>query len=129
MKTPCYRRLLMVLGLPGLLMSGTVCAATEQKPVWNGEGLEWGVVFAAMIDGPMHLTVRGGVLLILHKILSFLALSAVVMLVLAGFTLVLSGGSPERKEHAKRIILYVVAGLLIVLFSRLIVGLITLSLV
>lgn len=93
--------------------------------VFNGPGLEGGVDIAAGINGPLKLTLRQAILILLYKVLSYLALAAVVVIVLAGFYMVLSNGSDEVKSKVKNIIIYVIIGLLIVLFARLIVGFIT----
>lgn len=61
----------------------------------------------------------------LKMILDFLALAAVIFVVVAGIRLIISGGSDEQKDKAKKTILYVVIGLLIVLFARVIVGFFT----
>ncbi len=95
--------------------------------VYNGPGLESGVGAAGFITGPTHLTLRQSILLLLYKILSYLALAAVVVIVLAGFYLVVSNGSEEIKEKVKKSIIYVIVGLIIVLFARFIVGFLTLS--
>ena len=90
--------------------------------VFNGPGLEGGVGVAAQIEGPQHTTLRAIILSMFYKALSFLALAGVVMIVVAGFYLVLSGGSETAKDRAKKIVLYVVLGLIVVLLARSIVG-------
>lgn len=62
---------------------------------------------------------------ILKAVLNFLALIAVVVIVIAGIRLIISQGEEEAKEKAKKTILYALIGLIIVLFSRVIVGLVT----
>lgn len=57
----------------------------------------------------------------LITITNYLALAAVITVVVAGIILILSFGNEERKDQAKRIIFYTLAGLFIVLFSRVIV--------
>jgi hypothetical protein len=44
------------------------------------------------------------------------------MVVVAGFYFVMSGGSESVKDRAKKIIFYVVIGLIIVLLARSLVG-------
>lgn len=94
----------------------------------------WGIskVFAAFggpipaIPGTPSAVDEGGIrdrvtdLLII--VLNFLALLAVIMLVIAGIKLIVSQGEEEEKNKAKKIILYVIAGLLLILFARVIVG-------
>ncbi len=97
-------------------------ASHASAQVFNGGGLQGGVGEAAAIEGPSHDSLRGIILSMLYKVLSFLALAGVVMIVVAGFTLVLSGGSDTAKDRAKKIILYVAIGLVIVVFARSMVG-------
>lgn len=58
-------------------------------------------------------------------VLDFLALAAVVFIVIAGIRLIFSQGSDEQKDTAKKTIFAVIIGLLIILFARVIVGFFT----
>lgn len=69
--------------------------------------------------------VRGTVIAILEAVLNFLALIAVVVIVIAGIRLILSQGEDEQKDKAKKTILYSIIGLVVVLFARVIVSLVT----
>ncbi len=62
---------------------------------------------------------------ILAAVLNFLALIAVVIVIIAGIRLIMSQGEDEAKDKAKKAIFYALAGLIIVLFARVIVSLIT----
>jgi succinate dehydrogenase/fumarate reductase cytochrome b subunit len=62
---------------------------------------------------------------IITAVLNFLALIAVVVVVIAGIRLIVSQGDDEAKDKAKKAIFYALIGLVIVLFARVIVGLIT----
>ncbi len=93
--------------------------------VFNGSGLEGGVKEAALIDGPVHAPLRLIILAMFYKVLWFLALAGVVMVVAAGVFMILSGGNEGAKDRAKKIILYVVIGLIIVLLARSLVGFFT----
>jgi amino acid transporter len=62
---------------------------------------------------------------IIKAVLNFLALLAVIVIVIAGIRLIVSQGEEEPKEKAKKTILYALIGLIIVLFSRVIVGMVT----
>lgn len=69
--------------------------------------------------------VRETVTSVLRYVLSFLALIAVVIIVIAGIRLIVSQGNEEERDKSKKTILYAVIGLLIVLFARVIVGFFT----
>ncbi len=58
---------------------------------------------------------------LLITITNYLALAAIITIVVAGIILILSFGNEDRKEQAKRIIYYTLAGLFIVLMARVIV--------
>lgn len=68
---------------------------------------------------------RSIVIDVLAAVLNFLALIAVVVVVIAGIRLIISQGDEDAKEKAKKTIFYALIGLVIVLFARVIVGLIT----
>lgn len=65
--------------------------------------------------------IRATVLNILRTVLSFMALIAVVVIVIAGIMLVVSLGDEQAKDRAKRIIFYAVIGLLVILLASAIV--------
>jgi hypothetical protein len=69
--------------------------------------------------------VRGVIITILEAVLNFLALIAVVVIVIAGIRLIVSQGEDEQKDKAKKTILYAIIGLVVVLFARVIVSLVT----
>lgn len=69
--------------------------------------------------------IRDAILDILIFVLNFLALVAVIFIIIAGIRLIVSQGSDEQKDKAKKTILYVIIGLLVILFARVIVGFFT----
>ncbi len=71
-------------------------------------------------QGVQNLIVR-----IIVFVLDFLALIAVVFVIIAGIRLIVSQGEEEQKEKAKKTILYVIIGLIVVLFARVIVSFFT----
>jgi hypothetical protein len=97
-------------------------AGTATAQVFNGPGLEGGVNEAGLINGPVKAPLRQVILSMLYKALSFLALAGIVMVIIAGFMFVLSAGKDEVKDKAKKVIIYVVIGLIIVLLARAGVG-------
>lgn len=62
-------------------------------------------------------TIRGLVLTIVNYFLGFLGLLAVIMVIYGGVTYVASAGNDEAVGKAKKIIMYAVIGLIIVLLS------------
>lgn len=61
---------------------------------------------------------KATIISIMQTILSYVALLAVVMIVIAGLYLILGMGSDSSKETAKKIVLYTIIGLLIILVAR-----------
>ena len=88
--------------------------------------------FAADLFGPVPdiggvsatdtAAIRTGILNILDIILSFMALIAVIVVVIAGIRLVVSQGEEQEKDKAKKTIFYAIIGLIIILFAQAIVG-------
>ncbi len=58
-------------------------------------------------------------------VLNFLAILAVIFIIIGGIRLIVSQGEEQAKEKAKKTILYVVIGLIVVLLARVIVGFFT----
>lgn len=69
--------------------------------------------------------IRDVVVNILEAVLNFLALIAVVVVVIAGIRLIVSQGDEGARDTAKKTIFYALIGLIIVLFARVIVSLVT----
>jgi amino acid transporter len=76
-------------------------------------------------SGASEQEIRDTITDILNAILNFLALIAVVVVVIAGVRLIVSQGDEDAKEKAKKTIFYALIGLVIILFARVIVGLVT----
>ena len=93
--------------------------------VFDGPGIAGGLAAAGGINGLPTGDVRSTIIRILRSVLSFLALAAVITIIIAGIMLIVSLGNEEYKERAKRIIFYTLIGLIIVLFARVIVGIVT----
>ena len=96
--------------------------AFAQGTVFNGGGLGAGIAAATQISGPVQMDARTFVLVLLAKVLNFMALAAVVAIVVAGIFLIFGGGEDTSKTKAKNIIIYVGVGLLVILLARLFVA-------
>lgn len=112
--------------LVALLLASCLTAIHVSTPVvaqvFNGPGLEGGIDAAGTINGPaVGGDIRIIALKILYYVLSFLGLVAVIVIVIAGIRLIVSQGEEEQKEKAKKTILYLIAGLLVIMFANIIV--------
>lgn len=111
-----------------ILQNATLAAsATALTMLWNTPAFaQFGSQIPNIADTPDPGTGTGGVrsviINVLNVVLSFLALLAVVFIIVAGIRLIVSGGNDEAKDKAKNTILYAVIGLIIVLLARVIVG-------
>lgn len=63
----------------------------------------------------------GDIRILMDRVLSYATLAALVVIVTAGFFLILGFGSDGAKERAKNMIIYTAAGLLVIAFANLIV--------
>lgn len=69
--------------------------------------------------------VKDVIIKVLTFVLDFLSLIAVIFIIIGGIRLIVSQGEEEAKDKAKKTILYVIVGLIVVLLSRVIVGFFT----
>src|SRR3989338_9512924 len=67
-------------------------------------------------------TLRGLILTIVNYFLGFLGLLAVIMVIYGGVTYVSSAGNDEAVGKAKKIILYAIVGIIIILLSFVVVN-------
>jgi len=74
---------------------------------------------------PNSANIRETIVSVLTFVLNFLALLAIIFIVIAGLRLIVSQGDEEQKDKAKKTILYVIIGLLVILFARVIVSFFT----
>lgn len=114
----------MTRGLAAL--TAWLCTAPyAAAAVFDGCGILCGLEAAGGVAGLPAGEVRSTVIRIIQSVLSFLALIAVITIIIAGILLIVSLGDEEQKERAKRIIFYTLIGLVVILFARVIVGLVT----
>lgn len=64
---------------------------------------------------------RGMILLIVNFFLGFLGLLAVIMIIYGGFLYVTSAGNEEDVKKAKKILMYAVVGIIVIILSFVIV--------
>lgn len=69
--------------------------------------------------------IRRIVVNLLNIVLNFLALVAVIFIVIAGIRLIVSQGEEEQKNKAKKTIIYVAIGLIVILLAKVLVNFVT----
>ncbi|MDD5624071.1 MAG: hypothetical protein PHI23_05185 [Candidatus Peribacteraceae bacterium] len=58
---------------------------------------------------------------IARKVLSYMTLIAMIVVIIAGIYLILSFGNDQAKDTAKKIVIYAIAGLVLIILARAIV--------
>ena len=66
-------------------------------------------------------SIKATIVELLVKVLDFITLLGVIFVVVAGIRLIVSGGDEGEKDKAKKTIIYVIIGIVVVLFARVIV--------
>ncbi len=90
--------------------------------VYTGCGLVCGIELAKNIGGLSGSTsITELILKIISFILDLALLVAVLAIIVAGVYLITSNGDEGQKDKAKKIIFYVIIGIILILFSRIIV--------
>lgn len=106
---------------------GLICGALPMEVLaqfYNGPGIVGGISHAEAVGGITGFSIRDVILNVLLAVLAFMGLAAVVVIVIAGITLVLSIGDDGAREKARKIILYAVLGLVVIVLAAAIVLLI-----
>jgi len=94
--------------------------------VYSGGGLQEGLGLLTGIGGISSATnIRDIILAIIAFILDIALLLAVLAIIIAGIYLIVSNGDEGQKDKAKKIIQYVIIGIIVILFSRAIVVLVS----
>jgi succinate dehydrogenase/fumarate reductase cytochrome b subunit len=65
--------------------------------------------------------IKEAIIKVITTVLDFILLIAVVYVIIAGIRLIVSGGDEGQKDKAKQTIIYVIVGIIVVLFARVIV--------
>jgi succinate dehydrogenase/fumarate reductase cytochrome b subunit len=102
--------------------------AARTSGILAGFSLFVGKAFAALndpssgsISGLSTGDLKDALVNVIVKVLDFVILLAVIFVIVAGIRLVVSGGDEGQKDTAKKTIIYVIVGIIVVLFARVIV--------
>jgi len=98
-------------------------AGSALAQVYSGGGVKAGVT-AASNTGVSNISLESLIGNIVDEALLFVSVLAVAVIIIAGFYLILGMGSDSSRETAKKIIIYVAVGLLVIILSKLFVNLI-----
>lgn len=92
---------------------------------WTGGGVPGGVSRANNLDTGGGGNLRQRIIDILNAAIGLLGVLCVVTLVIGGLILVTGQGSDESREKVRKIVLYTIVGLILVLFAKAVVDLYT----
>src|SRR3989338_2802859 len=111
----------------GIVSIGEIAIFPQEglAAVFDGGGAQTGIGQAAGISGLAKGEPRSVIERALRVVINFVALMAVIAIVVAGLFLILGMGDETSKDRAQKIVLYTIIGLLVLLFVRVIVGFIT----
>jgi intracellular septation protein A len=93
-----------------------VSAMLAAGTVWAG-----GTLFGQTPEIGGSNDIRAAAIAVIKRVLEFMALVAVIFIVVAGIRLIVSQGEEAQKDSAKKTIIYVIIGLVIIVFARAIV--------
>ena len=86
-----------------------------------------GSAFAKLPTGPSvpglstQTNIKTALIDFITQVLDFILIVAVIFVIVAGIRLIVSGGDEGEKDKAKKTIIYVIVGIIVVLFARVIV--------
>lgn len=82
----------------------------------------------AKLDDPTDISelrsetdIQAAIVVVIQRILDFILILAVLFVIIAGIRLIVSGGDDGAKDKAKNTIIYVIAGIIVILLARVIV--------
>lgn len=101
-----------------MLLLATLLPPKAFAAVYGGPGVQSGVDDASAIAGTADRPFRDVVIDILKTAISFMGLAAVVVIIIGGIMLVVGMGSDETKEKVKKIIIFTIVGLIVILLAR-----------
>ena len=110
--------LYVLIILPSILLVQRAYADS----VYGGGGITDGIANALGLGGISRIsTIRELIVAIINFILDIILLLAVGAIIIAGVYLIMSNGEEGQKDKAKNIVFYAIAGIILALFSRVIV--------
>ena len=114
--SPWYHRIgAVTTWITALVTSATKTAA---QPVYSGGGITEGINTAGNITGVTNNNLRQTIGTTVDTALSYTALAAVVVIVIAGLYLILGLGSDSSRDTARKIVLYTGVGIVIILLAK-----------
>ncbi len=100
-------------------LTGLTWSKTAQAAVFGGSSIQEGILAAAGIGGiSADSSIVSVIITIITVVLFVVTTVAVAVVVVAGLYLIFSGGDEGQKDKAKKIIIYCLVGLVVILMAR-----------
>lgn len=111
----------LILGLVGAFVA-TILVQHVDAAIYGGGGIDAGLNAAAGLGGIESSTdIKALIIKLVEFALDVVLVLAVAAVIVAGIYLIVSGGDEGQKDKAKNIIIYALVGIILILFSRVIV--------
>jgi hypothetical protein len=105
-----------VLWVPG------AAAATECTSVYCGDGIKSGLLMLSGLGGiATAVSLTDLIIILITFVLNIVLLLALAAIIVAGIYLIVSNGDEAQKDKAKKIVMYCVAGIALILLARVII--------
>ena len=105
--------------------TGSALWQTAHAAVYGGGGVKEGIGFLAGVGGITSISdLKTLLITIVVAVFDIILTVAMIVIIIAGIYLIASNGEEGNKDKAKKIILYCIIGIIVILLSRLIVVLV-----
>lgn len=112
----------LALMLAVALTIGLLASRTLPASIYGGGGIDAGLNAAAGLGGIETSTdIKALIIKLVEFALNIVLVLAIAAVIVAGIYLIVSNGDEGQKDKAKNIIIYALVGIILILFSRVIV--------
>ncbi len=117
-----HRGLRLLGSLSVALVALSMKIQTASASIFSGDGIRSAIGNLRCLGGISCATdIRALIVDLIKNVLDFVTLLGMITVIIAGIYLITSNGDEGTKDKAKKIILYTVLGIIIIVFSRVIV--------
>lgn len=116
------KTMMLALMLSAAVAAALLASGTLPASIYGGGGLGAGLNAASGLGGIETSTdIRALIIKLVEFALNVVLILAIAAVIVAGIYLIVSGGDEGQKDKAKNIIIYALVGIILILFSRIIV--------
>lgn len=122
MRLPSLRTLTLLAAAFAAVGTAIALPTVAYASVYSGQGILGGIAAATGLGGIVGATsITELIVKVINFILNVVLLLAVLAIIIAGIYLIVSNGEEGQKDKAKKIIMYAIIGIIVILLSRAIV--------